>query len=202
MQSQVGLPLFANDRCAGVDEAGRGPLAGPVVAAAVILHPGHAPDGLDDSKKLNEARRQELAGRIRTGPHCWSIAWADAAEIDSLNILNATMLAMHRAVLGLRVEPSHVQIDGNRVPRGLKCTGEAIVGGDARIAAISAASILAKVFRDGIMQRMASIYPGFGFERHKGYPTSTHAAALRELGPCAIHRQSFRPVRELSRKAA
>jgi len=198
---QVGLPIFTDVLCAGVDEAGRGPLAGPVVAAAVILDPTAIPAGLADSKQLSPGRRDALAARIRESALAWSLAWADAAEIDTLNILHATMLAMRRAVLGLAVRPHHVQIDGNRCPR-LDCTVEAIVGGDARVQAISAASIVAKVTRDRYMERLDAVYPGYGFERHKGYPTRSHREALADLGPCPAHRRSFRPVEQAARSAA
>lgn len=198
---QAGLPIFTDVLCAGVDEAGRGPLAGPVVAAAVILDPTAIPAGLADSKQLSPGRRDALAARIRGSALAWSLAWADAAEIDTLNILHATLLAMRRAVLGLAVRPHHVQIDGNRCPR-LDCTVEAIVGGDARVQAISAASIVAKVTRDRYMERLDAVYPGYGFERHKGYPTRSHREALADLGPCPAHRRSFRPVAQAARSAA
>ena len=191
--------------CAGVDEVGRGPLAGPVVAAAVILDPSVIPMGLDDSKRLSAARRFTLSKEIRCCALSWSIAWCDPAEIDALNILNATLLAMHRAVLGLHVRPHHVQVDGNRCPKLTSepgCTVEAIVGGDRQVGEISAASIIAKVVRDRLMDTMAERYPGFGFERHKGYPTAAHFDALRRIGPCPIHRRSFRPVSEYAGAAA
>lgn len=184
---------------AGVDEAGRGPLAGPVVAAAVILHPQRELDGLDDSKKLTAHRREQLAGEIKASAVAWSVAWADAAEIDALNILHATMLAMRRAILGLTVTPSAVQVDGNRLPdlhfNGHKLVGEAIVGGDALVPAISAASIIAKTTRDRIMVQLDLCYPGYEFARHKGYGTEIHRERLREHGPCEQHRRSFAPVR-------
>jgi ribonuclease HII len=191
------LPLFAGARLAGVDEAGRGPLAGPVVAAAVVFGGEAPPAGLADSKTLAPAARERLAREIRGAALSWAVAWADPAEIDRLNILEASMLAMQRAVLGLGVRPEHVQVDGNRCPRlahGLGCTVEAIVRGDGRIPSISAASILAKVARDAMMVAMDARYPGYGFDRHKGYPTAEHLAALASLGPCPIHRRSFRPV--------
>lgn len=203
--SQAALPLFGSRCCAGVDEVGRGPLAGPVVAAAVILDPLVIPSGLDDSKRLSAARRSTLSGEIHRSALSWSIAWCDPAEIDALNILNATMLAMHRAVLGLHVRPDHVRVDGNRCPELAAepgCTVEAIVGGDREVGEISAASIIAKVFRDRLMESMAERYPGFGFERHKGYPTAAHFDALRRNGPCPIHRRSFRPVSEYAGAAA
>ena len=184
---------------AGVDEAGRGPLAGPVVAAAVILHPRRVVSGLDDSKTLSAARRDQLAGEIKANALAWSVAWADPAEIDAINILAATMLAMRRAILGLTVTPNGVQVDGNRLPNlqiyGRRLAGEAIVGGDALVPAISAASIIAKTTRDRIMVRMDSLYPVYEFARHKGYGTEIHRARLQEYGPCEQHRRSFAPVR-------
>ena len=184
---------------AGVDEAGRGPLAGPVVAAAVILHPERRYEGLDDSKKLSAAYRNELAADIRRRSLAWSVAWSDAAEIDAINILAATMLAMRRALLGLSVFPAGVQVDGNRLPNlgffGCQLEGEAIVGGDGKVPSISAASIIAKTTRDAFMERMDTLYPGYEFARHKGYGTEVHRERLREFGPCDLHRRSFAPVR-------
>ena len=183
---------------AGVDEAGRGPLAGPVVAAAVILHPERDIDGLGDSKRIAAADRLELAGLIRARAACWAIAWADSAEIDAMNILAASLLAMRRALARLALAPQHIMVDGNRLPRlaaGLSV--EAVVGGDASVPAIGAASILAKTWRDAWMERLEPCYPGYGFAQHKGYPTAAHRAALRKLGPCAAHRRSFAPVAEL-----
>ena len=185
---------------AGVDEAGRGPLAGPVTAAAVILDPARPIHGLDDSKRLSTRRRQSLAVEIREGALAWCLASASPAEIDQLNILQASLLAMRRAVAGLSPQPSLVQVDGNRCPQ-LTCPVEAIVGGDARIAAIAAASILAKVSRDEEMTRLDLLYPGYGLAVHKGYPTADHLAALTALGPSPIHRRSFRPVREVGERA-
>ena len=184
---------------AGVDEAGRGPLAGPVVAAAVILSPGEKLHGLADSKKLTPARRDELAAEIKSRAIAWSVAWCDAAEIDAINILAATMLAMRRAVLGLSVLPTAIRVDGNRLPdlrfNGRHVAGEAIVGGDGKVAAISAASIIAKTTRDAFMERMDRLYPGYEFKRHKGYGTEVHRERLRQKGPCDLHRRSFAPVR-------
>ena len=192
---------FLTGPVAGVDEAGRGPLAGPVVAAAVILRPGRPIEGLCDSKKLSAARRDALAVDIRRDALCWSVAWSDRAEIDALNILAATMLAMRRAILRLPVMPKGVQVDGNRLPdlrfRDGFVSGVAIVGGDARVDAISAASIIAKTERDRMMMAMHERFPEYGFARHKGYGTELHRARLRELGPCPEHRRSFSPVRTL-----
>ncbi len=182
-----------------MDEAGRGPLAGPVVAAAVILDAGRPIRGLRDSKMLAPGVRERLALRIRSEASAWAIGWVDAAEIDVLNILEASMLAMRRALLGLAVAPARVCVDGNRCPDpgmlGLACTFEAIIAGDVHIREISAASILAKTCRDAFMTRMAVLYPDYGFERHKGYPTDEHVARLRSFGPCRLHRHSFAPLR-------
>ncbi|NOX67718.1 MAG: ribonuclease HII [Gammaproteobacteria bacterium] len=184
---------------AGIDEVGRGPLAGPVVTAAVILANPGGLEGLDDSKKLTEKKRNRLAGEIRQHSLAWAIAWADAAEIDCLNILQATMLAMRRAILGLPVLPALVRIDGNRLPNlcvsGHHVRGEAVVGGDGKIAAISAASIIAKVARDAMMRRMDKQFPGYGFAQHKGYGTAEHLRNIDRLGPCQQHRRSFSPLR-------
>ena len=181
---------------AGVDEAGRGPLAGPVVAAAVILDERHPIKGLADSKKLTALRRERLFDEIRAKALCCSIAEASVEEIDRLNILQATLLAMRRAVAGLRLKPNKVLVDGNRIPT-LDVLAEAIVGGDALVPAISAASILAKVHRDRWCLTLDQQYPQYGFAQHKGYGTAAHLAALRAHGPCAQHRTSFRPVAEL-----
>jgi ribonuclease HII len=184
---------------AGVDEAGRGPLAGPVVAAAVILDPARPVAGLADSKKLSAVRREQIAIEIRARALAWSVAWADPAEIDAINILAATMLAMRRAILGLSVTPALVQIDGNRLPNlnfnAQSISGEAIVGGDDKIAAISAASIIAKTTRDQIMLSLDKLYPKYEFARHKGYGTEVHRQRLQDHGPCEHHRRSFAPVR-------
>jgi len=178
---------------AGVDEAGRGPLCGPVVAAAVILNDKMPIVGLADSKKLTALRRERLYDEILAKALCCSIAQASAAEIDELNILQATMLAMQRAVQGLRLKPNKVLVDGNRLPR-LDVLAEAIVGGDAVVPAISAASILAKVTRDRLLMDLHQKHPGYGFDRHKGYGTAEHLAALQSLGPLSEHRRSFAPV--------
>lgn len=177
----------------GVDEAGRGPLAGPVCAAAVILDPQRPIPGLKDSKKLSAANRVRLADEIRRHALAWSVAWASVAEIDRLNILNASLLAMQRAVEALSVPPSLALVDGNRCP-SLAIPARAIVRGDDLEPAISAASILAKTERDKEMRRLADIYPQYGFERHAGYPTPEHLAALARHGPCPCHRLTFRPV--------
>ncbi len=184
---------------AGVDEAGRGPLAGPVVAAAVILDEQHPIAGLADSKKLTARRREVLFDEIRARALCCSIAQASVEEIDQLNILQATMLAMRRAVEGLRLVPHKVLVDGNRIPP-LRVRAEAIVQGDAKVAAISAASILAKVTRDRWCQELELRLPGYGFAKHKGYGTAEHLQALRALGPTEYHRRSFAPVAALWQK--
>lgn len=178
----------------GVDEAGRGPLAGSVVAAAVILDPAHPIAGLADSKKLSAARREKLAHEIRTHALAWAIGEASAAEIDEINILQATFLAMRRAVAGLSVTPAYALIDGNRIPPGLLCRAEAIVKGDAKEPAISAASILAKTYRDAQLLELDQQYPQYGFARHMGYPTAAHLQALSQYGPSPVHRRSFAPV--------
>ena len=178
---------------AGVDEAGRGPLAGPVVAAAVILDDRSPIKGLADSKMLTALKRERLYDEIRAKALCCSIALASVEEIDRLNILQATMLAMQRAVNGLRLKPTKVLVDGNRLP-SLNVLAEAIVSGDALVPAISAASILAKVTRDHLLEEMHVEYPGYGFDRHKGYGTALHLKALETLGPLEVHRRSFAPV--------
>lgn len=183
---------------AGVDEAGRGPLAGPVYAAAVILGPAHPIAGLRDSKLLTAAQRARLSVQIQRHALAWHIAWADVEEIDALNILGATLLAMRRAVFGLSRAPDLVQVDGNRSPDFRHCCAQVqcIVRGDASIAAISAASILAKHARDARMQSMSGNFPGYLFQEHKGYPTPDHLEALQRLGPSPQHRSSFGPVRD------
>jgi ribonuclease HII len=180
----------------GVDEAGRGPLAGPVSAAAVILDPDQPIAGLADSKKLSEAQRDRLAPQIRERALAWAVAYAEVDEIDRLNILQATLLAMRRAVLALPVRPRQMLVDGLYCP-DTGIPGTAIVQGDSKVAAISAASILAKTARDALMLELHASYPQYGFASHKGYPTAAHLAALREHGVSAVHRKSFRPVREL-----
>lgn len=182
----------------GVDEAGRGPLVGAVVAAAVILDPARPIVGLADSKKLRPAVRERLALEIREKAIAWSVAEASAQEIDQINILQATMLAMRRAVEGLQVLPTHALIDGNRIPPGLPCSADAIVKGDAKEPAISAASILAKTVRDAQMVLLDGHYPQYGFAQHMGYPTPVHLAALKLHGPIAAHRRSFGPVAQCS----
>ena len=177
---------------AGVDEAGRGPLAGPVVAAAVILPDVFDLPELTDSKLLSEAKREQLFERIKVQSVAWAIGRADVAEIDQINILQATMVAMRRAVEGLSVAPEWVLIDGNRCPEGLNCPARAIVQGDKTEAAISAASILAKVTRDREMLALDALYPGYDLAKHKGYGTKAHRAAIKRLGVLPIHRQSFR----------
>lgn len=180
---------------AGVDEAGRGPLAGPVYAACVILDPVRPIEGLADSKALTARRREHLAGVIRERALAWAVAEATVEEIDRLNILHATMLAMQRAVTSLAVPPDEVLVDGNRCP-ALPMPSRAVVQGDATVAAISAASILAKTARDAVMVTLDRQHPEYGFSRHKGYPTPLHVAALRAFGPTVHHRRSFAPVRE------
>jgi ribonuclease HII len=186
-------------RVAGIDEAGRGPLAGPVVAAAVILRPGRPIDGVADSKVLSAEERERLSGIIRREALCFGIGWADRDEIDALNILQATFLAMRRAVLAMTVIPDHLLVDGNRLPHfgglGKLMTARAIVAGDAKEPAISAASILAKTARDRYMTQMDAVYPAYSFSTHKGYCTQVHQELLELHGPCPLHRRSFAPVR-------
>ena len=190
---QVRLAWDVPGLVAGVDEAGRGPLAGPVVAAAVILNDRAPIQGLADSKVLSESRRERLYDEIRAKALCCCVAVSSVEEIDQLNILQATMLAMQRAVQGLRLKPSKVLVDGNRLP-ALNVLAEAIVSGDALVPAISAASILAKVTRDRMLKELHLQYPDYGFDRHKGYGTAQHLKALQTLGPLAEHRRSFAPV--------
>lgn len=191
---QLGLIWDGPGLMAGVDEAGRGPLAGPVVAAAVILDELQPIKGLNDSKVLSERTRERLFDEIHAKALCFCIAEASVEEIDRLNILHATMLAMKRAVEGLRLKPAKVLVDGNRIPQ-LLISAEAIVKGDSKVKAISAASILAKVSRDRQCLAMHEAHPHYGFATHKGYPTAEHLQALREHGACAWHRRSFGPVR-------
>lgn len=186
---------------AGVDEVGRGPLAGPVVTAAVILDPARPIDGLRDSKALAPARREALAALIRERALAWALGRAEVEEIDAHNILRATLLAMERAVLALPVAPERVLVDGNQCPR-VPWPVEAVVGGDALVPAISAASILAKVARDAEMVELDARYPGYGLAGHKGYPTREHLEALGRLGPSPIHRRSFGPVARATRRDA
>jgi ribonuclease HII len=189
MQTEVRLIV-------GVDEVGRGPLAGPVVAAAVILDPLRPIPGLADSKKLSERQREQLAEQIREQALAWALGRAEVEEIDRINILQASLLAMQRAVEALAVTPHEALVDGNRLP-SLPCKAQAIVGGDASETVISAASIIAKVARDREMVELDTVYPGYGLARHKGYPTRQHLEALCNLGVTPIHRRSFGPVRRL-----
>lgn len=192
---QVPFSWDSSGLMAGVDEAGRGPLAGPVVAAAVVLDDQHPIKGLADSKLLTALKRERLFDEIRAKALCFSIAQASVEEIDQLNILQATLLAMQRAVAGLRLKPGKVLVDGNRLPR-LDVYAEAIVRGDSKIPAISAASILAKVTRDHWCIRVDAEFPQYGFAIHKGYGTKFHMDALKQYGPCRFHRSTFQPVRE------
>lgn len=192
------VPVCALDRLiAGVDEAGRGPLAGPLAVAAVILDPIRPIAGLDDSKKLSEKKREALYPQIIERARAYCVILIEPEEIDRLNIFQATMAGMSRAVAGLCVAAHEVLVDGNKLPGDLPCPGRAIVGGDALEPAISAASILAKVSRDRLMVAMDRTHPGYGFAVHKGYPTPAHLASLQRLGPCSQHRRSFTPVRRL-----
>ena len=193
--------LIPDGRVAGVDEAGRGPLAGPVVAGAVILDPYRPIEGLQDSKRLTAARRELLYEEIQEKALAWAVASADVGEIDRINILQATMLAMQRAVEALQPTAQHALIDGNRCPL-LACPAQAIVKGDSRVAAISAASIMAKVTRDREMLSLDLQYPGYGLARHKGYPSKAHIEALENLGVTPIHRRSYAPVRRVMERQA
>lgn len=203
MSKTINLELFADESetheelslVAGVDEAGRGPLAGAVYAAAVILDPKQIIFGLTDSKKLSEKKRQALYPEIQDKALAWCIASASVEEIDRLNILQATMLAMERAIEGLNYKPSLVLIDGNRVPSNLAIPAQALIKGDLTVAAISAASILAKTARDAELLRLHKLYPQYAFDQHKGYGTALHLARLSEHGPCIEHRNSFAPVK-------
>lgn len=194
-------PVATDNLCArpaGVDEAGRGPLAGPVIAAAVILDPARVPSGLADSKTLVAPKREAVLRRIEAHALAWSIGSASVAEIDAMNILNATLLAMQRAIAALSLCPDHVLVDGNRLPefrhRGRRVGADCIIGGDSVVAEISAASIVAKVYRDALMADLDRDYPEYGFARHKGYATALHRERLLEHGPCPEHRRSFAPV--------
>lgn len=194
------MPALA--QIAGIDEAGRGPLAGPVYAAAVILNPARPIDGLNDSKALTAARREALALAIQERALAWSIASASVEEIDTINILQATMLAMRRACEGLSLAPKLALVDGNYLPQGLRCETRAVIKGDASVAAISAASILAKTARDAHCLELHETYPHYCFDQHKGYSTALHLERLKQHGPCPAHRRSFAPVRELLASAA
>lgn len=194
MSAQGSFDFGGAARIAGVDEVGRGPLAGPVVAAAVILDPAWPIEGLADSKKLSERQREVLAAEIKQRALAWALGRAEAQEVDRINVLQASLLAMQRAVEALRPAAEYALVDGNRCPR-LPCPAEPIVRGDATVPAISAASIIAKVSRDLEMKAFDAVYPGYGFAKHKGYPSPQHLRALGELGVCPIHRRSFAPVR-------
>ena len=184
------------ERVCGIDEAGRGPWAGPVTAGAVILGAGHGIEGLTDSKKLSEKKREALEPLIKSKALAWGLGWASPEEIDRLNIRQATHLAMRRAVEALATPPSYALVDGNDLPTGLGCKAETIIKGDLKEPAISAASILAKTARDRLMAELDAAHPGYGFAGHKGYGTAAHSAALMQLGPCPVHRMSFAPVRK------
>ena len=199
------LPLFTEDQSqieiiCGADEAGRGPIAGPVYAAAVILDPDNPIEGLRDSKKLSEKQRDALAPIIKEKAKAWAIASCTIEEIDELNILWASMLAMRRAIEALAVSPTKALIDGNRIPKGLAIPAEAIVKGDDKVQEISAASILAKTARDAVMLDLHEQYPEYGFDRHKGYPTAYHLQQLEKFGITPVHRRSYGPVRKILEK--
>jgi len=203
MQLDIELPEFAAGHrlIAGVDEAGRGPLAGPVVAAAVILDPARPVPGLNDSKKLSRSRREACCQAIVEQARAFAVGHASVAEIDRLNILQASLLAMQRAVDGLAAIPEFIYVDGNTCPRW-RHASTAVIKGDSRLQCVAAASILAKVTRDGEMRDLERLYPGYGFARHKGYPTRAHLQALNRLGPTPVHRRSFRPVADLAQASA
>jgi len=192
--SRTDAVITLSGLCAGVDEAGRGPLAGPVIAAAVILDNSNTIRGLRDSKQLSERARIEIAAEIRAHALSWATGRAETGEIDTLNILQASLLAMQRAVESLDIIPEYALVDGPHCPR-LTCPVDGVIKGDSLVGVISAASIIAKVTRDAEMICMDAIYPGYGFARHKGYPTREHIRALDRLGPCDIHRRSFNPVK-------
>lgn len=200
-RSDVFLCDYTHWDIAGVDEVGRGPLAGDVVAAAVILDPGNPIAGLRDSKKLTPTRRSELAGLIKERAVAWSVARATVSEIDDINILQASLLAMHRAVAALRPQPGYVLVDGNRLPVW-EYASESVIKGDDRVQAIAAASILAKVQRDAELIALDDEYPGYGFAAHKGYPTAAHLEALRRMGVTPVHRKSYAPVKNLLAQAS
>lgn len=193
----VSSKLDRHLRIAGIDEAGRGPLAGPVVVAAVILDPDRAIRGLDDSKQLSESRRETLYERIVERALAWRIVFVDSVHVDRINIFQATMHGMRETVRDLEPAAEHILVDGNKVPPGLPCAAQAVVGGDALEPCIGAASILAKVARDRYMVELDARHPGYGFARHKGYGVPEHLEALDRLGPCPEHRRSFAPVRKL-----
>jgi ribonuclease HII len=193
----VSSKLDRHLRLAGIDEAGRGPLAGPVVVAAVILDPARVIRGLDDSKQLSEGRRETLYERIVERALAWHIVFVECARIDRINIFQATMQGMREAALGLEPDAEHILVDGNKLPPDLPCTAQAVIGGDALEPSIGAASILAKVARDRYMVDLDRRHPGYGFSRHKGYGVPEHLEALARLGPCPEHRRSFAPVRKL-----
>jgi ribonuclease HII len=194
-EGRCGAALAAQLLEAGVDEAGRGPLAGPVVVAAVILPVNYDLDSLNDSKRLSASRRERLVPMIESQAIAFAVEFVDIEELDRVNILQATLNGMQRAVESLVPAPQRALIDGNRAPR-LPCEVKTVIGGDRLIASISAASVLAKVYRDRLMLSMHHLYPGYGFDRHKGYPTAHHLDRLKVLGPCPIHRRSFAPVRK------
>lgn len=181
---------------AGVDEAGAGPFAGPLSASAVILDPSKPISGLDDSKKLNEKQREELYSEIIEKALCWSLVYIEPSVIDEINILEARMLAMRKAIEALSIEPSKALIDGNRIPKGLSIPAEAIIKGDGLIPAISAASIIAKVSRDRLMNELDKKYPEYGFAKHKGYGTKYHIECIEKYGICEIHRKSYKPIKK------
>lgn len=196
MKQDLAEPVIPEGRVAGVDEAGRGPLAGPVIAGAVILDPDNPVTGLRDSKRLTAARREALYDEIRDKALAWAVGRAEVEEIDRINILQASLLAMQRAVAALQPAAEYALIDGNRCPE-LPCPAEAIVRGDSRVAAISAASIMAKVTRDREMVELDARYPGYGLAQHKGYPSKAHMEALQRLGVLPVHRRSYAPVRRI-----
>lgn len=196
MGPHCNLEAALGGRVAGVDEVGRGPWAGPVTACAVVLDPARIPDGLNDSKKLTEARRNDLAVRIEAVAEV-ALGWASVEEIDSLNIRAATFLAMGRAIAGLSSPPAHALIDGNAIPPGLPCPATCVVKGDGKSVSIAAASIVAKVRRDAVMKKLALVHPGYGWQTNMGYGTAEHAAALHDLGVTRHHRRSFAPIHKM-----